>query len=87
MVKSEKDRCPKCGGELRYYDCVKRVVKTPDRHVLYLSRVKCLTCGSVHRVSGDLKPYEQYPDSVIKNGETSVDGYPCRMTVYRRTRK
>jgi len=85
MVKSETDVCPKCGGELKYYDYVIRTQKFPEgkfRKIL-LSRMKCRNCKSVHRViPDDILPYKQYAKSVVEADAEYLD-YPSESSVYR----
>lgn len=63
MICSGERVCPKCGGELRYFDTVDRIVKEfggRKRHVS-IDRYRCKTCRSVHReLPKDILPFKQY---------------------------
>lgn len=85
MVTNETDPCPKCGGEMKYYDYVRRVQREPEgkKHYILLSRVKCVKCGSVHRVMGDVVPYIQYSREVLEGRKDDIEDYPCDMTLKR----
>lgn len=85
MIKSETDSCPKCGGELKYYDSVIRIQKFPEGKIRkkLLSRMKCRNCGSLHRViPEDILPYKQYARSVVESNEEYLD-YPSESSIYR----
>ena len=86
--------CPECSGQLKYYDSVKRVVRTKTRQTnwIYIRRLRCMKCGVLHReIPNDLLPYKQYEVEVIKgviegliNCETlGFEDYPCEMTMNR----
>lgn len=94
MIGCFNTRCPICGGELKYYDLVKRIVRTKNgfaRKVI-IRRLKCRKCGKVHRELPDfLFPYKQYDADIIKGvieglitSETlGYEDYPCEMTMKR----
>lgn len=94
MVKINKDVCPKCGGQLRYFDSVKRIVRTKNRKIerIRIHRLRCISCGTLHReLPEDLFPYKQYEAEVIRGVleglitcETlGFEDYPCEMTMFR----
>lgn len=67
MVMRDQTTCPKCGGELKYYDSVPRLVRTKGRETARVSmrRFRCVRCGAVHReLSELLVPYKQYEAEV-----------------------
>ena len=86
--------CPKCSGKLKYFDHVKRIVRTKARKTewIEIKRFRCMSCGSLHReIPKELFPYKQYEAEVI-NGviegiitcETlGFEDYPCEMTMFR----
>ena len=84
--------CPKCGGELRHHDKVKRIVRTKNgkHYWITLDRVRCLECGSKHRVLSELLfPYKHYEASIIdgfvsgniSSYDLEFEDYPCETTI------
>ena len=68
MVMQDQTTCPKCGGELKYYDSVPRIVRTKGRETtrVPMRRFRCAHCGAVHRELPELLfPYKQYEAEVI----------------------
>lgn len=94
MVGVQDDKCPFCNGQLKYYDSVKRIVRTKNRitkHIL-IRRLKCSECGALHRELPEfLFPYKQYEAEVIIGVieglitcETlGYEDYPCDITMQR----
>lgn len=94
MVSNNQSSCPKCGGQLKYYDSVKRIVRTKRRATkkVIIRRLKCAGCGCLHReLPSFLLPYKQYETEVIFgvikgfiSPETlGFEDYPCEMTMIR----
>lgn len=94
MVIGDKSTCPRCGGPLKHYDTVKRVVRTKGgtRDRIKIRRAYCLRCGAVHRrLPNTLLPFKQYEAEVILGVlegwitcETlGFEDYPCEMTMLR----
>ncbi|MCD7903623.1 MAG: DUF6431 domain-containing protein [Oscillospiraceae bacterium] len=94
MVRESETRCPNCGGELRCYDHVQRIIRTKRRETKWVRvmRVYCKSCGHVHRALPDIIfPYRQYEAEVIFGvlegfitPETlGFEDYPCEMTMQR----
>ena len=94
MIKPGQTVCPKCGGILKKYDKVKRVVRTKERDSSYikLQRFKCTNCGSVHReIPENVIPYKQYEAELIRGVQEQLitsdtlgyEDYPCEMTMMR----
>lgn len=94
MITKDTSICPKCGGQLRYFDTVKRIVRTKARTTKWIEirRVRCTVCGSLHReLPEELLPYKQYETDVIIGVleglitcETlGFEDYPCEMTMAR----
>lgn len=94
MVKCGNYICPKCGGELVYYDHVNRICrgKYGVKDHLVLTRYKCKQCGSVHRaIPDDILPYKQYDAEIIRGvvqGLITIwtlgyEDHPCEMTMVR----
>lgn len=94
MISDNESKCPKCNGELKYYDSVKRLVRTKYgmKNTTNIERVRCLKYGSVHRVLPNyLFPYKQYESDIIIG---VCEGYitcetlgfednPCEITMIR----
>ena len=94
MININEVVCPKCGGKLRYYDNVQRIVRTKGRRTKYIiiQRMRCLKCGSLHReLPEDILPYKQYEAEIIRGvlecfitSETiGYEDYPCERTMFR----
>ena len=94
MIRKKTDNCPKCNGQLFYYDKAKRIVKTRYGRQIYIfvKRYKCSVCGSVHRcIPKFLIPYKHYELEIIKgvlegiitNDILGFEDYPCEQTMKR----
>lgn len=94
MVNNNQSTCPKCGGRLKYYDSVRRIVRTKGRITkkVIIRRMKCEKCGSLHRELPEfLLPYKQYEADVIigviegfiTSDTLGFEDYPCEMTMVR----
>lgn len=94
MVREKASVCPGCGGQLKYYDRVLRIVRTKGRATSWtaIRRLRCSECGKVHRELPDyIFPYKQYEAEIIRGvlegfitPETiGYEDYPCEMTMVR----
>ena len=94
MVRLENSTCPKCGGALKYYDNVQRIVRTKGRETRHVGirRLRCSNCGALHRELPDfIFPYKQYEadiitgviDGLITCETLGYEDYPCEMTMLR----
>lgn len=94
MIKKDDERCPICGGELRYYDKIKRVIRSKYRlsRKITVRRMKCSNCQSVHReIPVCLFPYKQYEaemilgvlEGIITSDTYGFEDYPCEITMKR----
>ena len=94
MINNGETACPKCGGNLKYYDTVFRIVLTKRRRTnrIKLRRFKCRSCGSVHREIPDyILPYKQYETELIRGvlegfitaNTIGYEDYPCEKTMLR----
>jgi len=94
MVSTNEASCPKCGGQLRYFDTVRRIVRTKARRTEWIEirRLRCDACGALHReLPEELFPYKQYEAEVIigvLEGLITCDtlgfeDYPSEMTMSR----
>lgn len=87
-------RCPECGGALKYYDKVTRIIRAEGgrTHRVSIQRVRCVACRRLHRVLPDyIVPYKQYYAEII-NGVTEgiitpetigFEDYPHEVTMFR----
>ncbi len=94
MVKENETVCPICGGELRKYGSVQRIVRTKRRQSDYicLKRLQCRKCLSVHReIPEIIFPYKQYEaemiigvlEGFITPDVLGFEDYPCELTMKR----
>lgn len=94
MVTTDESICPECGGTLKYYDSVPRIVRGKMRasKQIKIRRLYCKGCGRLHRELPDyIFPYKQYDAEIIRGViegfitcETfGFEDYPCEMTMFR----
>lgn len=92
MISDGELTCPSCGGYLKYYDSVRRIVriKKGSKRWIRVRRLICSSCGSTHRELPDyLIPYRHYDVRIIEGflsgAITSFDldyeDYPCDSTI------
>ena len=68
MISDNQSICPKCGGQLKYYDHVQRLVRTKfgNKKWVAIRRLRCCKCHAVHRELPDfIFPYKQYESDII----------------------
>lgn len=94
MIVNNVSKCPNCNGALKYYDTVKRIVRTKGgvkRHIT-IRRLRCVVCNRLHReLPNFIFPYKQYESEIIKGvlegyitPETiGYEDYPCEVTMAR----
>ena len=94
MISNDELTCPDCGGDLKYYDKVQRIVRTKGRTStkVEIRRFRCAKCRGVHRELPDyIFPYKQYEaevilgvlESLITSDTLGFEDYPCEMTMLR----
>lgn len=94
MVSVNKTICPRCGDRLKYYDKVKRIVRTKGgyKQSIRMRRLRCPKCGGVHReFPNDIFPYKQYDAEIIRGVlegfitpvTIGYEDYPCEITMIR----
>lgn len=51
MISDNQSICPKCGGQLKYYDHVQRLVRTKfgNKKWVAIRRLRCCKCGYVQK--------------------------------------
>lgn len=98
MTITNTSTCPDCGGDLKHYDKIFRLVRTEGgkrRHVK-IRRLRCTRCHKIHRELPEfIFPYKQYDGRIIQavlegiiTSETlGFEDYPCEMTIKRWTQK
>lgn len=85
MVSKAESTCPRCGGCLKYYDSVQRIVRTKNRKSEFI-RIRRL-----RELPDFIFPYKQYESEIIRGVleglitcETlGFEDYPCEMTMLR----
>lgn len=94
MVRTNVSTCPRCGGELKYYGRVPRIVRTKNRTTTWIDirRLRCGDCNTFHReIPESIFPYKQYEAEVIIGvleglitcEALGFEDYPCEMTMLR----
>ena len=92
MITIDISVCLDCRGNLRYYDSVKRIVRTRygKTNFIKVRRLKCDACKKVHRELPDyILPFKHYEADIIfgvVEGLISPDVlgfeyYPCQSTI------
>ena len=94
MIYRGETNCPKCGGNLKYYDKVKRIVRSRERKTkrIKIRRLRCCDCDALHReLPNFLFPFKQYEaeiiyavlEETITPNTIGYENYPCEMTMIR----
>lgn len=92
MIHEGAEKCPKCGGRLKYYDSVKRIVRSKWRKTrkIIIRRLRCEKCGAIHREIPELIfPHKEYESEVIlgvlegliTSSTIGFEDYPCEQTM------
>lgn len=94
MIREGDRVCPACGGQLVYYDRVKRIVKGKygKKRFIFVNRYKCTECGICHReIPRVVFPYKHYEAEIIAgvtegfifSDTLGFEDYPCELTMKR----
>ena len=94
MIRRNQSMCPKCGGQLKRYDHVKRIVRTKygKKKKVPLQRFRCAGCSTIHRELPEfIFPYKQYEADIIvgvlegfiTSDTLGFEDHPCEMTMIR----
>lgn len=94
MVTSNTSKCPICGGLLKYYDSVKRIVRAKQgvKRWIKIRRLRCGECKGMHRELPEfIFPYKHYDGEIIRGvleGFITIEtigfeDYPSEMTMMR----
>jgi len=92
MIREGEKQCPVCGGYLRKYDKVKRLVRTKNRETreILVQRWQCKNCNKLHRELPDyIIPYMRYEAELIQGVIEGIitpdilgyEDYPCELTM------
>ena len=92
MVNEGETICPHCGGQLKHYDTVRRIVKTKSGvvHRAYIRRLRCRSCNRLHReLPSIIFPFKHYEKEVIvgvlegliTSDTLGFENYPCEETM------
>ncbi len=87
----EVQKCPACGGILKYRDTKKRKVIDVEGCVCiyHLRRLKCVACGVQHtEFPSTIIPHRQYSKAVIENAVRGLpDGCGAETSTINRWKK
>lgn len=92
MIINNESNCPKCGGGLKYYDKVPRIVRTKGgiTRRVDVRRLRCSKCRALHReLPRFIFPYKHYEaeliigviEGLITSDTLGYEDYPCSMTM------
>ena len=76
MITENVSICPKCGGQLRYFDTAKRILRTKARVTEWIEirRLRCTSCRALHReLPEELLPYKQYERLADRESEEECE--------------
>ncbi len=90
----ESSSCVVCGGEIKYYDSISRIVRRKGGEIEWIKvkRFRCTRCDAVRRDLPEfIFPYKQYDAEIIRGviegfitPETiGFEDYPCEATMCR----
>lgn len=90
----EQKICERCGGIMKRYDRVKRVIRVGDegKKTIFVERYRCTVCGHMKRALPDgVVRFKQYTADVIqevRNGSITpetigYEDFPCEETMKR----
>ena len=94
MISVGDTTCPKCGRPLKYYDHVRRIIKSKGgvAHWIRIRRLVCVNCGSFHNeLPKYLIPNKHYEARIVKAfilgtiscQDVDFEDYPCDTTIAR----
>lgn len=94
MSSDSNSICPDCGGNIKYYDTVSRIIRMKGGKTqrIYVRRLRCTQCRTIHRELPEfIFPYKQYDAEIIKGvlegfitpDTIGYEDYPCEMTMIR----
>ena len=94
MVEIDVTVCPDCLGELKYYDSVRRIVRTKygKTNFVLIRRMRCDECNKFHReIPEFIFPYKHYEkeiiigvvEGLITYNTIGFEDYPSELTMSR----
>lgn len=94
MINYNGTKCSTCDGFLKYYDKVRRNVRTRygSKYTIKIRRYRCMDCTKLHReMPPEILPYKHYERCIIEgvvnkyiSSETiGFEDYPCERTMTR----
>lgn len=98
MVRVGDTKCPKCGGELKYYNNRTRIVKKRYSvvEIRTIHRVICKRCGMLHNeLPDDIESHKHYEKNIIIGvlegfitpDTLGFEDYPSELTMKRWCKK
>ena len=92
MIRIGVSTCPYCGGALKHYDSIKRIVRTKKRVSKWVKvrRLRCISCNTIHNELPDfIFPHKQYEAEIIlgvlegfiTSDTLGYENYPCEATM------
>lgn len=90
MIENDEQRCPKCGGELKHYDSVRRIIKSKygkEKQVI-IQRLQCVKCHTIHReLKNFVRMQSEINDSIAAFRAELITGIKIatRVVLRRRT--
>lgn len=84
MIKINEKYCPFCKNKLKYYDSVKRILKTKGGKAkkIIIRRLRCISCKSLHK-EYESEVIKGVIDGLITPETLGYEDYPCEMTMNR----
>lgn len=85
MIKINEKYCPICKNKLKYYDSVKRTVKTKRGKTkkIVIRRLRCSSCKSLHNKEYESEIIIGVIEGLITPETLGYEDYPCEMTMNR----
>lgn len=92
MIKLGENTCPSCGGALKYYDSIPRIIRLGGSNVerIRIRRCVCVDCRRMHNELPEfLVPFKQYSAEIIRgfifgklsSNDIRFEDYPCEATI------
>ena len=82
--------CPVCGGTLKLYDHVMRMIKIQKgvKTYIYIRRLRCTKCGRVHReLPEHIIPHIHYDKAIVMGNCITLEDTNGNRKLYKRKRE